>query len=121
MTVLSIGYTQTNYCLPIDKAQKLIEDAVKKRMLDTALVNREEQIILLTDQLSQTNSNYQNLIAELESKYQTQVSIYNEFEKISIECEEENKRLNKQLRKRSLGNYGLAALVLLVIGISIAN
>lgn len=121
LTVSLTGYTQTEYCLPVDKAKKLIEDAVKKRILDTALLNREEHIALLNIQLEQTTYDYKELVQKLESKYQTQLNIYQEFEKMSIECEAENKRLNKQLKKRSLGNYGLAALLLIVIGISIAN
>lgn len=121
LTVSSTAYTQTEYCLPVEKAKRLVEDAAKKRILDTVLLNKEEQITLLNIQLEQSTYDYKELISEMEGKYQAQLNIYQEFEKMSIECEQEVKYLNKKLNRRSLANYGLAGLLLIVIGIGIAN
>lgn len=121
MLLNSIAFSQpsTNYCMPIETARLLAEDAVKKRVLDTLVNTQSQKIQLLTDQNFKTYNDFQALLSIERQKLQTQKEITLHSESISTVYKEENKYLKKKVRRLKWQRIGLGALVVVVVGISI--
>lgn len=117
LIVPSIGYTQNNnYCLPIEKARLLVEDAFKKRVLDTVVNTLEDKIIILENQVTTQANDYRNLLKIEADKFQVQKEISELNEGLTKSYKDQLTHTEKLNRRHKRQRNVLGLLVLVAVG-----
>lgn len=104
------------YCLPIQKARLLVQDAYRLRIAESLNASLGEQVHLLEDQgLSQYRS-FTNLLQISEEKYRYQKEITHHMESLAGSYREELGYYQKREKKARGKNKVLGGLVLILAG-----
>lgn len=92
-------FTQTSYCLPIEKARLLVADAMKSQVQDSLIVEQSAKIQLLENEKAKTFESLNQIIIIEKEKVQLQSEQSDHYRQLSVTYEDENKRLKKEVRK----------------------
>jgi hypothetical protein len=107
------------HCIPLSESRIVHERALKSIGLDIIVNEQAGKIVILENSLlSQHESFTQELQVERE-KLQLQKEITAHTESIVTTYQEEKKTLKKQVRRLKWQRTGLAAVAVLVIGLSL--
>lgn len=116
MMLMALSWTAScqssiNYCLPIEKARLLFEDAVKKRVLDTLVNEQSGKIALLTEQSAKQKADFQSLLKIADASLTDQKAISLDFQKHSQSFADQLKYYEKINKKQKRQNVGLKVLL----------
>ena len=114
-------YSQTDsvYCLPIDKARRLIASAIRLPLSDSIVTNLSHQVTLLQSQNLAQYRSFSNLLEIEREKYQIQKETTAHMESLANSWRDQSvyyqKAAKKQRRKKNLLIYAGVGLIILVI------
>lgn len=90
-------------------------------MLESMLANKEEEIVLLSDQVYLQRQDFEELILNLTTQRNDQILISNNLKDINAQWEKEYGRLRKKVTNRNILGYGLAGALLVSLCLNVAQ
>jgi hypothetical protein len=115
------GYTQTNYCLPIDKARLAISDALIKHGQDTLIHELQGKVSLLEGEKISIYRDFTALLASERTKTSLANQVSHQQKLISQSFERENKELRKENRSLRFQRTGAVILGVILAGLAVVN
>jgi chemotaxis response regulator CheB len=107
------------HCLPLSESRVIHQMAAQSVVMAETLTNRDSRIVVLEKQVKDQYAGFSEQLKIESEKLQLQKEITAHTESIVTTYQEEKKTLKKQVRRLKWQRAGLAAVAVLVIGVSL--
>jgi hypothetical protein len=113
------GQESSMHCLPLSESRVIHQMAAQSVVMAETLTNRDSRIVVLEKQVKDQYAGFSEQLKIESEKLQLQKEITAHTESIVTTYQEEKKTLKKQVRRLKWQRAGLAAVAVLVIGVSL--
>jgi hypothetical protein len=104
-----------NYCLPIEKARLLVEDAFKKQLMDSVAAERLGKIVRLEDKMAADSKSFETEIASWTEKFASQVLMTDGWRTQAVAATQDAQKFKRQRNTLIWTTIGEALLIVLSV------